>query len=877
MAQARLRWQLFGSSAREARDPRGSVPQAYWAMPTAKLFAALRSGDTGLSSRSAARRIKRFGPNITGEAKRLTALRLFLRQYESPLILILIAAALVSAFVGDWTDAVIILLIVLGSGGLSFAQEYQASAALEKLREQIRISCTALRDGKPAVVPSLHIVPGDVVLLSAGSLIPADGVLLEARDFFVAQAALTGESFPVEKAPGASPEAATIPERGNCVFMGTSVRSGTARMLVVNTGRQTEFGAIADRLPLRPPETEFERGVRRYGYLLTEFMLLLVLVVFAANMFLHRPVLESLLFAIALAVGLSPELLPAIISIALAQGARQMAAHGVIVRRLSAIENLGSMDILCSDKTGTLTEGVLSLDAALDYAGQPSGEVLEAASLNAALQTGLANPLDESIAARAKGEGLDLAAHRKLDEIPYDFLRKRLSVLVEDESGAATLISKGALNAVLDICDRVQVRDRAVPLDASTREAIDRLFTQYSQQGYRVLGVAKKAMFHQTACVRSDETSLVFLGFLLFLDPPKPEIQETLVDLARLGIALKLITGDNPLVAAHVAQSVGITSPRILTGRELNALREEALWHVAERTDVFAEIDPNQKERIVLALKRGHVVGFLGDGINDAPALHAADVGISVNQAVDVAKSAADFVLLDRDLDVLRQGVEQGRKTFANTIKYIARVTSANFGNMISMAGAAFFLPFLPLLARQILLNNFLADFPAMTIATDNVDPELVERPRRWDIKYLRNFMLVFGSISSVFDYVTFAVLLLVVQAGPELFRTAWFVESLLTELAIVLVVRTYRPFYRSKPGRLLLISTMVMILLTLIIPYLPGAGFFEFVPLPPFMLVILVGITLLYVLASELGKRIFYRNEAKALMAQRPSPGETV
>ena len=594
-------------------------------------------------------------------------------------------------------------------------------------------------------------------------MIPADGVLLEAKDFFVSQAVLTGELYPTEKAPGTVGEGASIAERTNCVFMGTSVRSGTARMLVVHTAMDTVFGGIADRLRLGSPESEFERGIRRYGYLLMRIMLVMALVVFAANIFLQRPPVDLLLFAIALAVGMSPELLPAIVTITLSQGARQMAAHGVIVRRLDAIENLGSMDILCTDKTGTLTEGVLSLDGAIDMDGRPSDAALRAACLNASLQTGLANPLDQAIVATARQKGIDVAAYHKLDEVPYDFMRKRLSVLVRgpERADAVTLISKGALDNVLEVCDRVKRDAEIVPLDDAGRDQIAQLFARFSGQGYRVLAVAQKPMPGSATCSRADENALIFIGLLLFLDPPKEGIQRTLKDLADLGIQVKVITGDNRLVAAHVAEAVGMQTPSIVTGRELNELHDEALWHVAERTDVFAEIDPNQKERIVLALQKlGQVVGYLGDGINDAPALHAADVGISVNQAVDVAKEAADFVLLEHDLDVLRQGVEQGRKTFGNTLKYISITTSANFGNMISMAVASLLLPFLPLLAKQILLNNFLSDIPAMTIGSDNVDRELIQRPRHWDIKSLRRFMVIFGSISSLFDFLTFGILL---------------------------------------------------------------------------------------------------------------------
>jgi Mg2+-importing ATPase len=521
------------------------------------------------------------------------------------------------------------------------------------------------------------------------------------------------------------------------------------------------------------------------------------------------------------------------------------------------------MDILCTDKTGTLTEGDLSLDAALDLDGRPSADALRAACLNAGLQTGLANPLDQAIVAKARQSGIDVAPYRKLDEVPYDFMRKRLSVLAQGPGlgDGPVLITKGALDNVIEICDRAQCNGEALPLDKERREQIARLFAQYSQQGYRVLGIARKPMPHKSACARADEHSLIFIGFLLFFDPPKEGIQRTLADLASLGIQVKVITGDNPLVAAHVAEAVGIKAPRIVTGRKLNELRDEALWHIAERTDIFAEIDPNQKERIVRALQRlGHVTGYLGDGINDAPALHAADVGISVNQAVDVAKEAADFVLLEYDLDVLRQGVEQGRMTFANTFKYIAITTSANFGNMISMAAASIVLPFLPLLAKQILLNNFLSSIPAMAIASDSVDRELVQGPRRWEIGALRKFMVIFGSISSIFDFLTFGILLFVFNAGEELFRTGWFVESLMTQLITILIIRTYRPFYRSPPGRLLWMLTAMMMVLTVFMPYLPGLGIFDFIALPPALVAALLLITVLYVVATELGKRIVYR-----------------
>jgi Mg2+-importing ATPase len=838
---------------------------AYWSRPTADLLAQVRGTPDGLSTSEARARLQRVGPNTLTPRRRTTALASFLGQFTNPLALILIFAALVSIVAGEWIDAVIVLIIVFASATLSFAQEYAAGNAVEKLRAQVTIKANVVRDGQARPIPAEDVVPGDIVLLSAGSLIPADGVVLEAKDFFVNQAVLTGETFPVEKKPGPVAAQAGLPDRVNSVFMGTSARSGTGRALIVRTGAGTAFGQIAERLTLRPPETEFEHSIRRFGYLLTQVMTVLVLVVFAINVIFNKPVIDSLLFAIALAVGIAPELLPAIISINLSRGAQKMAKRGVIVRRLNAIENLGSMDTLCTDKTGTLTEGVVRLDGALDVRGQPSDDVLRYAYLNAFFQTGLANPLDEAIVAQPHPDttGMD-----KLQEIPYDFARKRLSVVIDADPGAPVkplLITKGALSNVLAVCNRVWDGGRDAPLDGAQRAEIDRRYEEWSTQGYRVLGLAVKDVPRQASySVEADERELAFAGFLLFFDPPKESARETLAALEQMGVSIKIITGDNRLVARHVAEAVGLPVDRILGAAELDELRGEALWHVAERTTVFAEVDPNQKERIILALRKmGHVVGYMGDGINDAPALHDADVGISVDQAVDVAKEAADFVLLKPDLQVLRAGIDEGRRTFANSLKYIFTTTSANFGNMFSMAGASLFLPFLPLLAKQVLFNNFLSDFPAIGMADDNVDAELVERPHRWNTRFIRDFMIVFGLVSSLFDYLTFGLLVFVVRSSPEQFRTAWFIESLLTELVIALVVRTRRPFFRSRPGTLLWTSTLVVSLVTLAIPYLPAGDFMEFVPLPAWLMLLMIGITALYVVAAEVAKRFFYARVA--------------
>ena len=832
----------------------------FWSQSLDNLLITLHSNASGLSSTEATRRLQQYGPNTLKAGQQVTALGLFLNQFKSPLVLILVFAVIVSAFAQEWTDAIIILLIILGSSILGFWQEYSATNAVAKLRARVTIKATVLRNGKTQTIPAEAVVPGDVVLLSAGSLIPADGVLLEAKDFFVSQAVLTGETFPVEKKLGQVAAQAGLAARTNCVFMGTSVRSGTARALITQTGAKTAFGQIAERLKLRPPETEFEHGIRRFGYLLTVVMLALVVATFAINVLLHRPPIESLLFAIALAVGMAPELLPAIISINLAKGAQMMAKSGVIVRRLSAIENLGSMDVLCTDKTGTLTLGVVQLDGALDVQGQPSTAVLRDAYLNAVFQTGLANVLDEAIIAKAEAEGLSAAPASKLSEIPYDFVRKRLSVAIETGDNQHRLITKGALDNVLAVCTQVQDGNGPAPFDTQHEKQIRQRYAEWSAKGYRVLGVATKPVTLAANLAHSDECDLIFSGFLLFFDPPKPSVQKTLLDLAKLGVQVKIITGDNRLVAAHVAEVVGMPVIDMLTGDELGTLSDEALWQRAKATTLFVEIDPNEKERIILALRKmGHVVGYMGDGINDAPALHAADVGISVDTAVDVAKDAADFVLLKQDLDVLRQGIEEGRRTFANTLKYVFTTTSANFGNMFSMAGASLFLPFLPLLAKQILLNNFLSDFPSLTIATDNVDPELVEKPRRWDIKFIRDIMVIFGLISSVFDFLTFGTLIFIVQAAPAEFRTGWFVESLMTELLITLVLRTRRSIFKSKPGFYLWLSTLAVTMVTVAIPYLPFGGLLGFTPLPLYALLLLLVITVVYVAVSEVAKRIYF------------------
>jgi Mg2+-importing ATPase len=836
----------------------GQPSRSYWSISVDDLRVALGSSADGLSTEMAHQRLNQVGHNLLVAKVKTTPIQIFLGQFKSPIVLILLFATAVSIFVQEWVDAVIILAIVLGSALLSFYQEYNASGAVEKLKAQVSLKTLVLRDGKKIEIPAEEIVPGDLVLLSAGSLIPADGVLLEAKDFFVNQAVLTGETFPVEKKVEAVAEDASMAERTNCVFMGTNVRSGSGVALIVETGERTAFGQIADTLNLRPPETEFERGVRHFGLMLAEMMMVLVVLVFALNVYFKKPILDSLLFSIALAVGLTPQLLPAIIGVNLSKGSQAMAKAGVIVRKLNAIENFGSMDVLCTDKTGTLTLGVVKLDDSLDPQGGKSARVFRLAYLNASLQTGLANPLDEAIIAQGDPgtQGVN-----KIAEIPYDFIRKRLTVVI-GENDQTMMITKGALDNILAVCDRIRFGDEILTLESSQLQTVREKFAGWSGQGFRVLGTSTKPLQDACACSPGDEYGMIFEGFLLFFDPPKPGVSETISKLTDLGVDLKVITGDNRLVAMHTAEAIGLRLSRVLTGSELNDLRDEALLYAVEDTNLFAEVDPNQKERIINALqKRGHVVGYMGDGINDAPSLHDADVGISVDTAVDVAKEAADFVLLKQDLDVLRQGILLGRTTFANTIKYVFVTTSANFGNMFSMAGASLFIPFLPLLPFQVLLTNFLTDFPAVTIAGDSMDQEMIEKPRRWDIAFIRKFMITFGLVSSSFDYLTFGLLLLVLKVSQDAFRTGWFFESVMTELLIMLVIRTQRPFFQSKPGKGLLYSTLGVAAVTLVLPFIPGLNaLLGFTPLPWGTLLALIVITVVYILMNEIAKHYFYR-----------------
>lgn len=831
--------------------------KAFWNKPVAEHLAQLNSTEQGLSGEESTIRLKRYGANRLNGKKQTGAWRLLLEQFKSSIILLLLFATGISFYLHDRVDALIILAIVLISGLLGFWQEKGAANAVERLLSIVQIKADVFRDGAVTEIPADELVIGDVITLKAGDIVPADCLLLKADNLFVDEAALTGESYPAEKTPGVLPANTPLSQRSNALWMGTHVQSGTANALIVATGQASEFGKLSQRIKLRPPETEFERGVRRFGYLLLEVTLILVMIIFAVNVYLHKPVMDSFLFALALAVGLTPQLLPAIISVNLAHGARRMAEQKVIVKQLASIENLGSMNVLCSDKTGTLTEGNVQVHGIFAADGSDNERIGRYAYLNAVYETGFNNPIDNAIRSFKR---FDLDNSRKLDEIPYDFSRKRLSMLVVDQ-GETLLISKGALTNILAVCSHLENSDGSLVAIADAQDHILQSYRHYSSQGLRTLGLAYKPLNSaQTGIDNHDEVNLRFLGLLTFFDPPKADCVETIAQLRQMGVTLKIITGDNRLVAETVSHRIGLADSQILTGPEIAQMSGRALMSRVSDVNLFAEIEPNQKERIIIALKKaGFVVGYMGDGINDVSALHAADVGISVDSAADVAKDTAQIVLLEKNLRVLVGGVKEGRITFANTLKYVFMATSANFGNMFSMAGASLFLPFLPLLPKQILLTNLLTDFPEMTIASDNIDEEMVNQPRRWNIHFIRRFMITFGLVSSLFDYLTFGLLLLFdVPIGQ--FRTAWFLESVVSAALIVFVVRSRKPFFKSKPSQYLLFATLSVVALTLALPYSPLAVLAGFQPLPLSLLGLLAVLVGLYVATAEITKRLFYR-----------------
>lgn len=834
--------------------------RAFWQQNLTALLEYHQATPAGLKSNEAAIRLKRYGPNVFHPQRKNAALLQFLSKFNNPLIIILLVASTISAFTGDVTNFIIISLMVIMSVTLDFIQEYRAGKEAEKLRQLVTVHVEALRDGKSQEIPLPSLVPGDVVLLAAGDLVPADGRLLEAKDFFVNQALLTGEPYPIEKKPGELPDESEILSATNTVLRGTSVVSGTAKVLICETASNTVLGDIAASLVAKAPPTAFEQGSRRFGLLIMRLTIFLVLFVLLVNAYYHRPWLESFIFAIALAVGLTPELLPMIVSVTLARGAQRMSDQKVIVKQLASIQNLGSMDVLCTDKTGTLTEAKIRLERHVDALGKENERIIEWAYLNSYFETGLKSPLDDAI---LEHKNIDMASWRKIDEVPFDFERRRVSVLV-DNGQKRMLVVKGAPEDILRLCTTYEggSESNLLPLDETAMISLRALFDSLGRDGFRVLGIAWRQVENDYPhAVVNDETKLVFSGFAAFLDPAKESAKKALADLTDSGVSVKVITGDNELVTKHICGQLELPITGILTGADLLKMDDQALVGQVENVNLFCRVTPAQKNRIILALKRrGHTVGYLGDGINDAPSLHSADVGISVDSAVDVAKDAADMILLEHDLKALQSGVVEGRRTFGNIMKYIMMGTSSNFGNMFSMAGASLFLPFLPMLPTQILVNNMLYDISEIPIPLDNVDKEYLMRPRQWDINFVRKFMLIIGPISSIFDFLTFFVMIKVFQANEALFQTGWFIESLATQVLVIFIIRTRKNPLKSHPNPWLTICSLLVVVLAILLPFTPLGTYLGLVVPPLQFFLILAGMVIIYLLAVERVKEWFYK-----------------
>jgi P-type Mg2+ transporter len=845
--------------------PVSESPPAWW---TSASDIVTDASPAGLTTAQAEQSRLQYGPNSFRAQAAHALVWQFLSRFKNPLVVVLLIASGVSALTGEVTNFVIISVIVLLSVSLDFVQEFRANAAADKLRQSVSVRATVLRDGQAVSIPLHEVVPGDVALLSAGDLVPADALVLQAKDFFVNQSLLTGEAFPVEKHAGqVGPQDSQIQDASNAVFMGTSVIGGSAQILVVKTGMQTSMGDIAHSVAQPATATSFELGTRRFGMLIMWLTVVLVLFVLLVNAWFHKPWLESFLFAVALAVGLTPELLPMVVSITLSRGAIRLAKLKMIVKRQTAIQDLGSMDVFCTDKTGTLTEAKIRLENHLDLNGQVSEQVLMLAYLNSYFETGLKSPLDEAILSH---QMIDVRQWQKIDEIPFDFERRCVSVLVDD-GARRWLVAKGAADEIVKLCTHATLQQGAVPVivDDAITQRIHAQYHALEAQGLRVLGIAWREVprDHAVALI-NDESALVLAGFAAFLDPPKASAGAALAKLQRAGVAIKVITGDSDLVTRHVCGQLGIEVQGVLLGKEIALLDEPSLQRRVENVNLFCRVNPSQKQQVIRALKaNGHVVGYMGDGINDAPSLHAADVGLSVDSAVDVAKAAADMILLEQDLNVVHAGVLEGRRTFGNIMKYIMMGTSSNFGNMFSMAGAALFLPFLPMLPTQILLNNILYDISEIPIPLDDVDADEIAQPRILDLGFIRNFMLIIGPISSLFDFLTFYVLSKVLNAHEALFQTGWFVESLCTQVLVIFVIRTRGNPFKSKPHPLLALTSLSIVALAIVLPLTPLGAYFGFVAPPLDFYLILLGMTLIYLVFVQAAKTFFYRWMARRVI----------
>lgn len=825
-----------------------------------KIYEEMKSSDKGISIAEAELRLKNHGANSLIEEKRANPIKDYLSQFSNPLILILLAAATISFAVGESLNVLIVIVIVMVSTILNFVQERKAGNAAEKLKERLKTKVDVIRDGQKTEIDLTEVAPGDLVFLNAGDLVPADGRVVSAKDFFINQSSLTGESFPVEKSnANVTIENPSLSDLTNIVFSGTNVVTGTATVIVLKTGKETEFGKIVHNLVQKDEQTDFTIGINKFSNLILKTTVFIVLAIFFINILLKRDFLETFLFAIAVAVGLTPELLPMIMSVTMSTGSVQMAKKGVIVKKLVAIPNFGSMDILCTDKTGTLTEDRIVLVKYTDLIGVNSDDVLINAYLTSSYQTGISNPMDEAV---KKFKNLDIGKYKKVDEIPFDFFRKRMSVVVENEN-SRTLICKGAPEEVFKKCDFFIKDGQQVEMNSDNEAKATEVYYNLSKDGYRVLAIATKTITDDRNVYEiADESNMTLLGFVAFLDPAKSDVGEVIKDLARSGVSIKIITGDNEFVTQKICAEIGVDVKGILLGYQIDELTDDALRVVVEKTTIFARFSPDEKNRIIGALRaNGHVVGYMGDGINDAPSLKSADVGISVENAVDVAKESAHIILTDKSLKALLDGILEGRKTFGNSMKYIMMGISSNFGNMFSVIGAVIFLPFLPMIPIQILLNNLLYDFSQLTIPSDNVDPEYIARPKRWDMGFVKKYMVVFGLISSIFDFITFYTLYVFFSVGEKGFQTGWFIESLATQTLIIHIIRTRKiPFIQSSPSTGLLLSTILVVVVGWVLPYTPLGPLFGFTVLSPQIIASIALIVVCYLITVEVAKRIFYK-----------------
>lgn len=836
----------------------------FWSYDKDDILKQLNSSENGLSTKEAEDRIEKYGKNVFEEKKSTSKFMIFLSQFKSPITMILIFAAILSIFLKDYSDGVIILIIILISSFLSYLHESKAKDAVKKLLSSVSVTSSVLRDGKFQELDNENLTVGDIIKVKTGDMIPADCLLIEDNSLSTDESSLTGETFPVEKLTTKIPANTSLSERKNSLWMGTHVISGSGKAIIVNLAKDTEFGKITSSLSQKDSDTDFEKGIKDFGNLILHVTTLLIGLIFIFNIVLNKSFLESFMFALALSVGLTPQMLPAIISVNLSQGAKRMSEEGVIVKKLNSIENFGSMTIMCSDKTGTITKGKVKLDRALNFKGEKSEDLNKFAAINSYFQEGYSNPIDEAILISNKD---DFSSYKKLFEIPYSFENKILSVMVKtgsDFSNKNFMITKGAFESIVNICDSYEKSDNSIGNISEIKSQIFDLFDEFSSKGYRVLGLSYKILSDDSDFQKEKAIGMIFKGFLLFIDPLKEDIKDVISQMNNLGVSLKMITGDNEEIAKNIGSQIGLNPEKILLGQDLSSYSISQLNKKVLDIDIFAEISPNQKEKIIRAYKEaGEVVGYMGDGINDAPAIKEADVGISVDTAADTAKDAASIVLLQNSLKVLLSGIKEGRRTFINTLKYIFVATSANFGNMFSMAGASIFLKFLPLLPKQILLTNLFTDFPSLQIASDSVDEDWLKNPVKWDMKFIKRFMVVFGIISSLFDYLTFFVLLSIFRSDERLFQTGWMLESVISAMVVMLIVRTARPVTKSKPSKKLIFAIICVSLCLIAIIYSPINSYLGLIALPIKVILSMFGISFIYALVAEILKKKFYKNNS--------------